>query len=519
MTDAIMSLRSAEEQASWAFNALSEADSITLATALAKNLQRGDLIALKGDLGAGKSFFARALIRAFCNDADLDVPSPSFTLMQTYETDATSILHCDFYRVIDPEEVVELGFDELTHTHITFVEWAERVPAIAAQAALTIELSLPLEGALHGRNVVITTRGDITTRLAPSLAVMTMLSACGWLGADQVALAGDASGRHFERLTKDTQTAILMHAPAPPAGPLLRNGKTYRATAHLSDSLSSFIAVADGLREQHISAPLILAADRDRGLALVEDFGQDLIAVGQDPIKERYQEALNVLARLHAQPLPQELRTSTQPYLLPSYDLEALLVEVELCLDWYLPVIDHVTPTEALRKEFLDLWRNALAPSLMDKRTWTLRDYHSPNLFWLKDRQGDQRIGVIDIQDMVYGHPAYDVASLLQDARVTIPESLELDLMHHYAETRLARDAEFALEPFITAYALYAAQRATKILGIFVRLDRRDQKPGYIPRLSAIRHYLKRNLAHPALRELEQWFIRHAPSFKNSDGM
>jgi aminoglycoside/choline kinase family phosphotransferase len=118
---------------------------------------------------------------------------------------------------------------------------------------------------------------------------------------------------------------------------------------------------------------------------------------------------------------------------------------------------------------------------------------------------------VIDIQDAVYGHPAYDLASLLQDARVPIPESLELDLIKHYADLREAADSSFALDQFLHAYAIYGAQRVTKILGIFVRLDRRDYKPDYLRHLPHMRAYLRRNLSYPALAPLKNWFLMFVP--------
>ncbi len=148
----------------------------------------------------------------------------------------------------------------------------------------------------------------------------------------------------------------------------------------------------------------------------------------------------------------------------------------------------------------MDLWREALAGAIPDRPTWTLRDYHSPNLIWLPERDGLERVGLIDFQDAVMGHPAYDVASLLQDARVDASAEFELRLLGLYARERRGRDPAFDVGAFATAYALLAAQRATKILGIFARLDRRDGKPGYLAHLPRIEGYLARNLAHPALR-------------------
>jgi aminoglycoside/choline kinase family phosphotransferase len=161
--------------------------------------------------------------------------------------------------------------------------------------------------------------------------------------------------------------------------------------------------------------------------------------------------------------------------------------------------------------QFLAIWRELLQPILAEPTTWTLRDYHSPNLHWLADRQGLARIGLIDFQDAVIGPPAYDVVSLLQDARVDVPEDLEMRLAALYMRRRTAADPAFDAQRFAAAYAAMGAQRSTKILGLFARLDKRDGKPDYLRHLPRIERYLKRNLAHPLLRPLALWYQNHLP--------
>ena len=230
------------------------------------------------------------------------------------------------------------------------------------------------------------------------------------------------------------------------------------------------------------------------------------------PRPERYAEAVRLLAKLHANPLPAVLPVADGiEHVLPPYDMEALLFETELMPDWYAPAIRNVSLSAAARAAFVDLWREALQAAIPDRPTWTLRDYHSPNLIWLPERDGLERVGLIDFQDAVMGHPAYDVASLLQDARVDASAEFELRLLGLYARERRGRDPAFDVGAFATAYALLAAQRATKILGIFARLDRRDGKPGYLAHLPRIEGYLARNLAHPALAGLRAWHAEHLP--------
>ena len=222
---------------------------------------------------------------------------------------------------------------------------------------------------------------------------------------------------------------------------------------------------------------------------------------------------MRLLAKLHATDLPAAVPVSAGiEHVIPPYDLEALLFEAELMPEWYAPAIRGTTLAPEARTAFLDLWAEALKGLLAEPTTWCLRDYHSPNLIWLPERSGLERVGVIDFQDAVMGHPAYDVASLLQDARVNASADFELRLLGLYIRERRARDVGFDMQAFARSYAVLAAQRATKILGIFARLDKRDGKPGYLAHLPRIEGYLARNLAHPALAGLRAWHETHLPN-------
>ena len=157
--------------------------------------------------------------------------------------------------------------------------------------------------------------------------------------------------------------------------------------------------------------------------------------------------------------------------------------------------------------------REALAPAIAGQQTWVLRDFHSPNLIWLAQRRGIARVGLLDFQDAVIGPTAYDVASLLQDARVDVPENLERELLARYVRRRVETDGAFDATAFSQLYATMAAQRATKILGIFARLDKRDGKPQYLRHMPRVWRYLQRALAHPALHHLARWYKSNVPAF------
>src|SRR5205085_1217230 len=197
------------------------------------------------------------------------------------------------------------------------------------------------------------------------------------------------------------------------------------------------------------------------------------------PIPERYEAATDVLVALHREALPDILLPTLQStYAIPVFDIEAWLVEMGLMLEWYLP--DRgVEPSSELRNEFITMWRKLLQKPAAAAKTWVIRDFHSPNIIWLADRSGILRIGMIDFQDAVLGPTAYDLVSLLQDARIDIPEALELTLLTRYIKARRAADSAFDAAGFAEPYALMSAQRSTRLLGPLARLTRRHGHPPY----------------------------------------
>ena len=502
----------AHEPKLWRLEAPDEASMLGFAAAQAAWLEPGDFVALSGDLGAGKTTFARGLIRALVEAPALEAPSPTFTLMQIYEAPRGPVVHADFYRLRSALELDNLGWDEALTGAIAIVEWPERIRAALPAERLDVTIRFDPARGPDFRILELRGRGTVGRRLSRALGVGALLKQAGWEEARREFLQGDASIRAYERLTRaDGGTAILMISPPRPDGPILRYGKPYAAIAKLSPDIRAFIAMAGGLRSQGYSAPNLIAFSIEEGLALIEDFGAETIVEDGVPNGARYVEAIALLVDLHGRELPDALPVGNEVYKLPTYDIEAMLVEVELALDWYAPAVARVAVPSGARMQFLALWRELLSPILSQRTTWTLRDYHSPNLHWLAEREGFARIGLIDFQDAVIGPPAYDLASLLQDARVDVPDDLEMRLAALYVRRRTAADPGFDAQSFAAAYAAMGAQRATKILGLFARLDKRDGKPQYLSHLPRIERYLKKNLAHPLLRPLALWYQNHLP--------
>lgn len=493
-----------------------EQATLNLMNDIACAIEPGDLITLSGDLGAGKTTFARALIRHLAGNPSVEVPSPTFTLMQAYELPRFTLIHADLYRLSGPDELAELGFEEYGDKAVTVLEWPDRADGQLAPDRLDIAFTLMPERGRTFRHAEITGQGSFAARAERLDVIRRFLELSGFAGADRHRIQGDASTRSYERMVRDGASYILMNAPKRPDGPPVRDGKPYSQIAHLAESVTPFIAIARGLYERGFSAPKIFAADNADGLIVLEDLGNELVVDGEPPapIETRYTVAADVLAELHGMTLPDQLPVSPGvTYTIPRYDIGAMQIEVELLLDWYLPKVEVKLATSQ-RDDFIELWREALQPALNAAPTWVLRDYHSPNLLWLPEREGIQRIGLLDFQDAVMGPPAYDVASLLQDARVDVPEKLELTLLSRYMRARHAGDPAFDATQFAQIYATMAAQRSSKILGIFARLEKRDHKPQYLRHLPRVWGYLQRSLAHPALEPLKAWYDATLPDLK-----
>ena len=315
-------------------------------------------------------------------------------------------------------------------------------------------------------------------------AIEAFLARAGWAGATRRRLAGDASFRRYERIAGPRGRAMLMDAPPP------------------QEDVRPFLLIAEHLRALGYSAPAIFAEDRERGLLLIEDFGDDtftrLLAAGADE-QQLYNLAVDLLIELHRNPRATSVA-------LPPYDEARLLAEASLLTDWYLPATGHALPADA-REEYLSLWRRAFAVFADAAPALVLRDYHVDNLMRLEGRSSIAACGLLDFQDAVIGPAAYDLVSLLEDARRDVTPGVIAAMRTRYAAAfpRLDR------AQFDTAYAVLGAQRNAKIVGIFTRLMVRDKKPHYLAHIPRVWRLLEGDLAHPALAGLRAWFDRRVP--------
>jgi tRNA threonylcarbamoyl adenosine modification protein YjeE len=473
----------------------------------------GDVITLTGGLGAGKTAAARAMIRYLAGDETIEVPSPTFTLAQSYDLPPYPLVHADLYRVNDPTELEEIGLSPLPEATVALIEWPERAAGALPQDRIDIALSHRPALGSTARAAEITGYGKAAAQVARLEALRKFLTDAGYANAKRQRMAGDASTRSYARLVRDDGVVILMNSPRRPDGPAIYDGKSYSAAVHLAEDVKPFVAIAGGLRERGFSAPAIHHADLDAGFLITEDFGSAGVIEGDPPapIAERYQAATDMLAALHRDPLPETLPLAPQiTYAIPVFDTDALLVEIGLMLEWYLP--DRgVTLDPDKRAEFVTMWRALLSKPAAAIKTWVMRDFHSPNLIWLEARSDIAKVGIIDFQDAVLGPAAYDLVSLLQDARIDVPEPLELALLTRYIKARRTTDEAFDPAGFAELYAIMSAQRNTRLLGTFARLNRRDGKPQYLRHQPRIWAYLTRSLAHPTLAPFRAWYAANVP--------
>lgn len=485
-----------------------------LAQALALKLRAGDTLALHGDLGAGKTTFARALIRALLGDAQAEVPSPTFAISQLYETPRMAVAHFDMYRLSGPDEADEIGFEEATQRGLAIVEWPERIAALLPPERFDVALAETADP--NTRHVTITATGTCGDRLQRLREVLAFLDAQpAWRTCRLAYLQGDASTRAYARLHTGSGTAILMDAPRQHDGPPVRDGKPYSQIAHLAEDMRPFSAISDALRAAGLSAPAILAQDLPRGLLLIEDLGDRVYGAELQrgaSQAELWRAAVDVLLKLRTVPVPAQLplRDGTT-YSMPRRDRAAFEIEIDLVLDWYWPAVKGAPAPADVRDEFASLWRPVIDRLLALPGGWFLRDYHSPNIIWLPERQGLARVGIIDFQDALNEHPAFDLVSLLQDARVTVPAELEADLIATYCHEAARAEPGFDRDAFMTAYADFGAQRNARLVGLWVRLLKRDGKPQYLQHLPRTWGYLDRNLRQPHLASLKVWYDHHFP--------
>lgn len=306
-----------------------------------------------------------------------------------------------------------------------------------------------------------------------------------WDDVMRTPIVGDCSFRSYERLKKITgEQCILMDAPPP-------------------ENVQPFISVSQLFEEAELSSPHILAKDEKNGFLLLEDLKNDSftkkLAENNRLELELYKHAIEACCLL---------QQHQGKHTLVPYSEKKLIEELQLFTDWYLPHLNSQL-TDVQKTSFVSLWKEQLFP-LLDHTTQVIvhRDYHADNLFWLPERTNAQQVGIIDYQDAVIGHPAYDVVSLLEDARRDVSPTTVKEVLEHY----ISLSPNIDHNQFMQDYAIIGAQRNLKITGIFARMDKRSNKPEYLNYLPRVLDHIAHDLSHPTLSPLVEWLKKHTPS-------
>ncbi|HAT85403.1 MAG TPA: tRNA (adenosine(37)-N6)-threonylcarbamoyltransferase complex ATPase subunit type 1 TsaE [Rhizobiales bacterium] len=498
----------------FSFPNLDEAASQAFAGDLAEILRSGDIIALDGNVGMGKSTLARALLRSLADDELLEVPSPTFTLVQNYDLDGLEVSHFDLYRISDFEELYEIGFEESWQEGCTLVEWPDRGEELLPASTLWLHFEDAHGEESSARHLTLQGNKAWKDRLERPCQKRQLLIDCDWGNAKLSEIDGDLSTRSYQRAyhSETQQTAILMDMPKREPGPVLADGRRYDLIAHRVTELAPMITVAENLEKAGLTVPKCFGHQLNNGLALWEDFGSECLSISvpnkePKPITERYEATVIALADFHQggwQSDATELSGSGGPHLLSNYDRAAFEVELDIFLDWYWPFLKGQDCPATTREIYVSLWQPAFDILIEAEQCLVLRDVQNPNCFWLEKIRDDKLIGFIDFQDCLIGPSAYDVAALCLDARISIEPDLEKTLKAAYMQHR-SFDRE-ASQIFEQSYALCGAQRTSKNLGAFARAKLSLGKSSYMAHIPRGIGYLARCLAHPELADLSAFY-------------
>lgn len=340
-----------------------------------------------------------------------------------------------------------------------------------------------------------------------------------WREARVTPFPGDASTRSYYRLSKGDQTAILMDAPAgaeAPACPADASDETrrelgYNAIARLAGpNTAAFTALAGALTARGFSAPKIHQADIEQGFLILEDLGDALFAQLIPSVAHEgslYATAVETLGAIYRSSFEREPSAFGHSWTIQDYDSLALAAETELFTDWYAP-FRGTALNDVAKTDWAKAW-DAVFPALAAHAPGLiLRDFHAENLIWLPQRQAEAKVGLLDFQDALFGHPAYDLISLIEDARRDVAPDLAEPLTDRFFDAAGLNDRE----AFDAAAAVLAAQRNAKILGIFVRLSERDGKPKYLDLLPRVARHFVKDISHPALTPVREVVREFAPA-------
>ena len=360
--------------------------------------------------------------------------------------------------------------------------------------------------------------------------IIDFLAANGFGDAVRIDLGGDASTRRYERLQQNGKNYILMDAPQ---GADLIDGTRWHlqmneaercATGHdamrwrAGSRMEAFLCINGWLQSQGFSVSRVFAYDVVQGFALLEDFGTEqywhlLEQTGVSDAQQltMYEAATDALIKLDQTEPPAITEYENLRWSLPSFDKLVITTEAEMFLEWYVGKHSGLAITIEMTVAYNDAWSKIanLLTSRMDRLV--TRDFQSPNLMWLPQRDGYKRAGILDYQDAVLSHPAFNLMFLLNDPRRDVPENIQQAMLDRYFAA-----TGFDRIDFMQHYAVHQALQAFRIAGLFCRLNIRDNKPHFMMHVPRMERYIRKALQNPACAALRDWFKTYMPEFLNA---
>ncbi|MEK9794560.1 MAG: tRNA (adenosine(37)-N6)-threonylcarbamoyltransferase complex ATPase subunit type 1 TsaE [Hyphomicrobiales bacterium] len=470
-------------------NTLNELDAFV--KYIAPIFEKGDLLALNGEIGSGKTTLTKHLINYLTATRIDEINSPTFNLCQTYSKEDLIISHYDFYRLDYLQEIEELDINDSIKNNFTIIEWANKFSSILPKDHIEIQIS----NKSHQREYKILFHGEYAKKIAAHKNRLSFLSNSNFNIKKITNMKGDASKRKYYRVNDGKENFVLMDA----------SEDSIKETT-TSKTITDFIVFGQYLENIGLRVPKIYEFDIQKHLILEEDLG--LTTYDELYSKLSFQDLINpaiesllILVHSNYKNINDLDGRAFEPQ---NFDEKVFINESKIFIDYYWPYVKNSICPEEEKYEFLSIIEKIYSDLSTDK-TLVLRDYHSPNLHYLQNEKGHRKCALIDFQDALLGHPLYDLVSLAQDARFTISEDQERYIVDTFEDKFLFNDFQLSKSSFNEQYKILAIQRSLKILGIFARLYLLEGKNNYIIHMPRVVDYIRRSMDCSLLHNLTHW--------------
>ncbi len=470
-------------------NTLNELDAFV--KYIAPIFEKGDLLALNGEIGSGKTTLTKHLINYLTATRIDEINSPTYNLCQTYSNEDLIISHYDFYRLDYLQEIEELDINDSIKNNFTIIEWANKFSSILPKDHIEIQI----DNKSDKREYKILFHGEYAKKIAGHKNRLSFLSNSNLNIKKITNMRGDASKRKYYRVNDGTENFVLMDA--------LEDSINKTTT---SKTITDFIIFRQYLEDIGLRVPKIYEFDIQKQLILEEDLG--LTTYDELYSKLSFQDLINpaiesllILVHSNYKNINDLDGKAFEPQ---NFDEKVFINESKIFIDYYWPYVKNSICPEEEKYEFLSIIEKIYSDLSTDK-TLVLRDYHSPNLHYLQNEKGHKKCALIDFQDALLGHPLYDLVSLAQDARFTISEDQERYIVDTFEDKFLFNDFQLSKSSFNEQYKILAIQRSLKILGIFARLSLLEGKNNYIIHMPRVLDYIRRSMDCSLLNNLTHW--------------